>query len=66
MIHWEAQLQLQAEPEITVHGYLDKMFDQILYCSDVLKYGQTLLQCIQIWLNTNDKIVKYVVTLKAH
>ena len=42
------------------------MFDQILYCSDVLKYGETLLQYIQIWLNKNDKIVKYVMTFKAH
>ena len=54
------------EPEITVHGCPDKMSDQILNCSDILKYGQTLLQCIQIWLITNDKIVKYVMTLKAH
>ena len=58
-----------AEPEITVHGCPDRMSDQIQNCSDVLKYGQTLLQCIQIRSQfhfTNDKIVKYVMKPKAH
>ena len=32
----------QSEPEITVHGCPDKVSDQILNCSDILKYGQTL------------------------
>ena len=37
-----------AEPEITIHGCPDKVSDQIIKCSDILKYGQTLLQCMQI------------------
>ena len=31
-----------AEPEITFHGCPEKMSDQILNCSDILKYGRTL------------------------
>ena len=36
------------EPEIAVHGYTDKISNQTLKCLDILKYGQTLLQCMQI------------------
>ena len=42
------------EPEITANGCPDKVFDQILNCSDVLKYGRTLLQCIHFHF-TSDK-----------
>ena len=46
----------------TVHGCPDKMSDQIQSCSDILKYGQTLLQCMQIlhYLIASNKIVKYI------
>jgi len=35
-------------PEITVHSCPHKVSDHILKCSDILKYGQALLQCMQI------------------
>ena len=39
MISMAKQLHCKkAEPKITVHGYPDKMSDQILNCSDVMKY----------------------------
>ena len=45
---------INAEPKITVYGFPDKVSDQILNCSDVLKYGRTLIQCIHFHL-INDK-----------
>ena len=55
------------EPDIIVHGCCpDKVSDQILKCSDILKYSQ-ILQCMQIRLyNIKDKIAKYAVKPKAH
>ena len=50
------------EPEIKVHRCPDKMSNQILKCSDILKYGQTLLQCMQILA----QFVKYAMKCKAH
>ena len=50
------------EPQITAHSCPDKIFDQILNCSDVLEYGPNLVQ----FHFTNDKIVKYVMKPKAH
>ena len=64
-------LQLEyriSEPEITIHGCPDKVSDQILKFSDILRYGQTLLQCMQILahLFANYSIVKYIVKCNTH
>jgi len=37
------------EPEIMVQNCPDKVSEQILECSDILKDGQTLLQCMQFF-----------------
>ena len=39
------QLTSHAEPENTVHNCPDKVSEQVPKCSDILKHGQTLLQC---------------------